>query len=97
VHVEIEQLAALSPDRHDDADTQQRPPAGGFGVGPAGGLAAARDAVCCDSAPRPGGAVAELDWGGPILRQCLERIGCTAQIVRLVTAGGSRTLDAGAA
>jgi hypothetical protein len=33
------------------------------------------------------GVVAELDWGGPILRQSLERIGCIAQIVRLITAG----------
>jgi hypothetical protein len=41
--------------------------------------------------------VGELDWGGPILRQSLERIGCTAQLVRLVTAGGSRVLDLGTA
>jgi hypothetical protein len=41
--------------------------------------------------------VADLDWGGPILRQSLERIGCTAQLIRLVTAGGSRTLDVGTA
>lgn len=42
-------------------------------------------------------APAELDWGGPIMRNTLERIGCTAQIVRLVTDGPSRVLDLGRA
>jgi hypothetical protein len=41
--------------------------------------------------------MADIDWDGPILRDALERIGCAAQIVRLVTAGTSRTLDLGRA
>jgi hypothetical protein len=49
----------------------------------------------------PGGSLdpdpAELDWGGAILRATLERIGCTAHIVRLVTDGPSRVLNLGRA
>jgi hypothetical protein len=56
----------------------------------------------CDerSAERTGGLrpripMAELDWGGPILAQTLSRIGCSAQLVRIVTDGRSRVLDLG--
>ena len=42
-------------------------------------------------------APAEVDWGGPILRETLERIGCSAQIIRLVTDGPSQALDLGRA
>jgi hypothetical protein len=42
-------------------------------------------------------APAELEWGGPILDDTLRRIGCGAQLVRLVTAGASRVLDLGRA
>ena len=38
---------------------------------------------------------AEVDWGGPILRRTLERIGCTAQIIRIVTDGPSQVLGLG--
>ncbi len=46
---------------------------------------------------RPRIAPPELDWGGPILRETLERIGCSAQLVRLVTDGPSQILDLGRA
>jgi hypothetical protein len=55
------------------------------------------------SAERTGGGakpripMAELDWGGPILAQTLSRIGCSAQVVRIVTDGKSRVLDLGSA
>jgi hypothetical protein len=48
-------------------------------------------------AARAGAAVAELDWGGPILTHTLHRIGCTAQLIRLLTTGRSRVLDLGTA
>ncbi|MCW2602099.1 MAG: hypothetical protein JWN61_234, partial [Pseudonocardiales bacterium] len=38
---------------------------------------------------------AEVDWGGPILRRTLERIGCTARIIRIVTDGPSKILNFG--
>jgi hypothetical protein len=44
---------------------------------------------------RPRIPMAELDWGGPILAPTLTRIGCSAQLVRLVTDGRSRVLDLG--
>jgi hypothetical protein len=44
---------------------------------------------------RPRIPMAELDWGGPILAQTLSRIGCSAQLVRIVTDGRSRVLDLG--
>jgi hypothetical protein len=55
---------------------------------------------CERSAERTGGPrqripMAELDWGGPILAQTLSRIGCSAQLVRIVTDGRSRVLDLG--
>jgi hypothetical protein len=44
---------------------------------------------------RPRIPMAELDWGGPILAQTLSRVGCSAQLVRIVTDGRSRVLDLG--
>jgi hypothetical protein len=40
---------------------------------------------------------AEADWGGPLTDHALRRIGCTAQIIRMITNGKSRILDIGAA
>ncbi|MCU1688163.1 MAG: putative endonuclease [Jatrophihabitantaceae bacterium] len=40
---------------------------------------------------------AELDWGGPILDETLRRIGCSAQLIRLVTSGPNRVLNLGRA
>jgi hypothetical protein len=40
---------------------------------------------------------AEADWGGPLTDHALRRIGCTAQLIRLVTNGKSRILDVGTA
>lgn len=90
VRVDIATLADLGADRPGWAAARgaDRP-----------GWAAARGAADC---PRvPGGQAgsrsgpAELDWGGPILRQTLERIGCGAQIVRLVADGPSKVLNLG--
>jgi hypothetical protein len=67
-----------------------------------GGDRSAERSDRCDerSAERPGSLrpripMAELDWGGPILAQTLSRIGCSAQLVRIVTDGISRVLDLG--
>lgn len=48
---------------------------------------------CPDGPKRP--PLAELDWGGPILDETLRRIGCGAQLVRIVTAGPDRVLNLG--
>jgi hypothetical protein len=99
-HAGVENAAGLPPTLvvHVDVEQLADPSASALGV-VAGGAQDADGAApgCCDASPRPGGVVADLDWGGPILRQSLERIGCTAQIVRLVTAGGRRALDVGTA
>lgn len=58
----------------------------------ASGRSADPGAASCRKSPR---APADLDWGGPILRETLERIGCGAQTIRLVTDGPSRVLDLG--
>jgi hypothetical protein len=55
--------------------------------------ASTKKATTWNGAPR--NPLAELDWGGPILAETLARIGCTAQLIRIVTDGKSRVLDLG--
>jgi hypothetical protein len=94
-HAGVENTAGLPPTLVVHVDVEQlAAPAAEHDAGSAAGD---RRQGCCGASPRPGGVVADLDWGGPILRESLERIGCTAQLVRLVTAGGSRVLDVGTA
>ena len=65
---------------------------------------AANDTAATDRAHRKvarpgarGAPPAELDWGGPILDDTLRRIGCSAQLARIVTEGPGRVLNVGRA
>jgi hypothetical protein len=100
VRVDIERLAQLdSPGSTRGSDDGHRDCGPDHGSGTYG-----RDASpgACGSDPsgpatRARAPLAEADWGGPVLDDTLQRIGCNAQLVRLVTAGPSRVLDLGRA